>query len=129
MPVRQNKELAEERRKRGPTRHPVSEELLFELAARGHSIKSIADYCGISEHTLRAHQDYLDIMREGRAEFQDSILSKQFKIAMDDANPNQSKMLIHIGKVQLGQKETSSQQIEINPEQIFEQLINGKKDG
>jgi hypothetical protein len=100
-----------ERRSRGPTRHQIDENIIFNLAKIGMSQQHISDYCGISLSTFISNQDWIDIFNEGKGDFAKSIIEKQYNIAMDDSHKQQATMLLHIGKVQLKQKETQDVEI------------------
>lgn len=122
MATKIGRERAEFRRLGGPVRHDLDEDKLFELASIGMNVTQIADWFGINAGKLNQNEDWLDIIREGRAQFAESILSKQYNIAMDDTHKQQATMLLHIGKVSLGQKEPVEQKIEISTTS-YEDLI------
>lgn len=111
-----------ERRSRGPTRHQIDEDIIFNLAKIGMSQQHISDYCGIPLSTFISNQDWIDIFNEGKGDYAKSIIEKQYNIAMDDTHKQQATMLLHIGKVSLGQKEPVEQKIEISTTS-YEDLI------
>ena len=115
-------ERAEERRRSGPTRHEINTDLIFDLAKIGMSQQQIANYVGISLSTFTSNQDWVDIFNEGKGDFANSIISKQFQIAMDDNHRQQATMLLHLGKTALGQREPIEQKIEVNTSS-FEELM------
>ena len=127
MATKIGRERAEFRRLGGPVRHDLDEDKLFELASIGMNVTQIADWFGINAGKLNQNEDWLDIIREGRAQFAESILSKQYNIAMDDTHKQQATMLLHIGKVSLGQKEPVEQKIEVNGSDLFLKLIEQSK--
>ena len=117
---------AEERRSSGPTRKELDYDTLYDLASHGHTITTIADYCGVGIETINQNQDYLDCVREGRAFFTDTILRKQLEIALDNTHRGQVPMLTHIGKTQLKQVEKVESKIEVNSSDIFLKLLETK---
>ena len=109
------------RRKWGPARFEVDLDKVYELACISMTQQQISDYFGISLKTFSHNQDYIDSYNEGKAVFTKSILEKQYKIAMDDKHKDQTKLLIHLGKVSLGQRETTI--VENNLTTSFDDLL------
>jgi hypothetical protein len=114
-------EKATNRRRSGPTRRELDGEKIYELASIGMSQGQVSDYFGISLSTFESHKDYLDIWREGRANFVTIILEEQMEIATNRKHKDQAKMLQHIGKTTLGQRET--QNINADVSTNFEELL------
>ena len=123
MATKIGRERAEFRRLGGPVRHELDEDKMFELASIGMNVTQIADWFGINAGKLNQNDDWLDIIREGRAQFAESIISKQYQIAMTDGHKQQGQMLLHLGKVSLGQREPTEQKIEISAADTFLKLI------
>lgn len=85
----------------GRPRKEVSGEVVRALAAFGATLKDVAGYLEVSHDVIERH--YADDMNAGRFESYISLRRRQFEMAMD-GNPT---MLIWLGKVMLGQRETS----------------------
>lgn len=115
-------DIAEQRRSRGPSRREIDTEKMFELASIGMSQQQISDWFGMSLSTFQSNQDWVDIFNEGKSDFQKTILSHQYNIAVNVDHKDQHKMLIHLGKTQLGQKET--QNVEATVSTSFETLMD-----
>lgn len=113
---------AQERRRRGPTRREIDLDVLYDHASIGMSQRQISDWFGIDIQLFQANKDWVDIWYEGNSNFQQTILDKQYNIATNDNHKDQHKMLIHLGKVLLGQKET--QNVEATVSTSFEQLMD-----
>lgn len=120
-PTMIGQDIAIQRRATGPTRRQIDTEKMYEHASIGMSQQQISDWFGISLSTFQSNKDWVDIYNEGKSNFQETILSHQYRIAINTDHKDQHKMLIHIGKTQLGQKET--QNVEATVSTSFEQLM------
>lgn len=108
---------------RGSNKTVINPDEVYKLAKLGASIEEMSDWFQVPRETIK--YNFSEIIAKGKAETKHALRRAQIALALK----GNATMLIWLGKNMLGQKETSTQQIEINPEQIFEQLINGKKDG
>lgn len=115
-------DLAIQRRATGPTRRQIDTEKMYELASIGMSQKQISDWFGISHSTFESNQDWVDIYNEGKSDYQSTILRHQYKIATNEDHKDQHKMLVHLGKTMVGQKET--QNVEATVSTSFETLMD-----
>jgi len=98
---------------------------IMKLARIGMTQKQIASYFSIGKSTFEHAIDYVEAFNEGKAEFAKSILEKQYTIAMDSKHKDQSRMLIHLGRVSLEQAET--QNVNNNISTRFEDLLEMKE--
>jgi hypothetical protein len=121
--TREGLERAYERRTT-KSRIPIDLDEIKKLASISMSQQQVADYFGIGLTTFGHNQDYVDSFNEGKACFAKSILEKQVEIALDDKHKQQTKLLIHLGKVALGQSET--QNVNNNISANFEDLLTLK---
>lgn len=78
----------------------IDPDQVYELAKIDCTTPEIAAAVGCSEDTLE--RNFAGMLEKGRRECHRSIRRQQYKLAMD-GNPT---MLIWLGKVQLGQRET-----------------------
>lgn len=92
---------------------PVEIKTIFELARVGCTRREIAGVLGISVDTLERHLRKTSAARnmsaagnayaEGRATLRLAIRKAQIRVALDDTDPGQAKMLVFLGRVLLGQ--------------------------
>lgn len=120
-PTMIGQDIAIQRRATGPSRRQIDTEKMYELASIGMSQQQICNWFGINGSMFQSNQDWVDIYHEGRSDFEKTILTHQYDIAINKDHKDQHKMLIHLGKTQLGQKET--QNVEATVSTSFEQLM------
>lgn len=121
-PTMIGKDIAIQRRATGPSRREIDTEKMHELASIGMSQQQISDWFGINLSTFQSNQDWVDIYNEGKSDYHRMILTGQVEIATDPNHRDRNKMLIHLGKTMIGQKET--QQIESNSIGTFDNILN-----
>lgn len=121
-PTMIGKDIAIQRRATGPSRREIDTEKMFELASIGMSQQQICNWFGINGSMFQSNQDWVDIYHEGRSNFEKTILGHQYQIATNTDHKDQHKMLIHLGKVLLNQKET--QNVEATVSTSFETLMD-----
>jgi hypothetical protein len=79
----------------------LDEEKVYELAKLGCSIREVAHYFGCSRDVIE--RKYLHILQKGKAETIAAIKRAQLQLALEQ---NNTKMLIHLGKVLCEQVES-----------------------
>ncbi len=81
--------------------------LIYELARVGATRFEVSIALGVSEDTLARRLSDTPAVQNayfrGLAALRVAIRRRQISIAMNDSHPKQAKMLIHLGKVILGQ--------------------------
>ncbi len=84
---------------------PIKEldaDLIFDLASNGYIQEEIAYVCGVCVDTLVAR--YSEVLKRGRLELNSSLRRKQVELA----KTGNTTMLVWLGKILLGQKETQT---------------------
>jgi hypothetical protein len=87
-------------KRRGRPRKILDENRIVELASKGHILEEIAASFGVSVDTLE--RNYAEPIKRGRVLRNGSLRAMQFETAMR----GNTRMLIWLGKVLLGQSET-----------------------
>jgi hypothetical protein len=87
-------------KRRGRPRKILDESRIVELAGKGHTLRDIAAFFGVSEDTLG--RNYAEPIKRGRVLLNGTLRAKQIETAMR----GNTRMLIFLGKVLLGQSET-----------------------
>ena len=80
-------------------RKTVDEAKIIELASKGHTLKGIAAFCGISYDTL--HRRFAASCEKGEELCNDALRVKQIERALAGSDT----MLIWLGKQRLGQRD------------------------
>jgi hypothetical protein len=95
---------------------PAQIEDLQTLASYGATQQEMASYLGISVDTLgRRMKDQPEVfmaLQQAGARTKASLRRKQISVALNDAHPGQSTMLVWLGKTMLGQSDKISLKIE-----------------
>lgn len=95
---------------RGRPRFSIDFEAVEKLAGMMCTVGEIANYLGCSRRTLERSKEFQRRFRMGQDKGRISIRRAQYRKATNEKNPD-TTMLIWLGKVYLGQKETLVQEV------------------
>lgn len=95
--------------KTGRPRKDVDERAVFEAAKVLCTMEEIAAICGVSVDTLERR--FADVIEKGRCEGRASLRRQQYAVAMNPRVPGSATMLVWLGKVVLGQRETTNLEV------------------
>jgi len=86
-------------------KYDIDDKVLEEMAYQGATYKELASHFYVSENWLFTNKK--DIIDHGHDAICRKLREEQLRIATDPRHTKQTQMLIFLGKVMLGQRETT----------------------
>lgn len=114
------------RKKPGPRKTKLDTTDIFKLASYGNSMGDIADLLGMSPATIAA--EYGDVFREGASCMRRTLRRKQIEVALNDDSRHQGKLLTHLGRYYLDQRDDKIQDPVSDVETVDFDLIEPEQD-